>query len=445
MAKEHVHHAGWARLLVALAGILAFLAIFAIWVNRQMLDTDNFADTSSKMLENDVIRAQVSDYLVDQLYQNVDVAAEISAALPDRLQPLAAPAAGAFRDFAERTVNEALQRPRAQLAWENANRAAHQVFLTTLEGGGDNVSTTNGAVTLDLKNLLTEMEQRVGIGGRVADKLPADAAQVTVLESDQLDTAQSIFKLLRHLPVVLLGLSLALFGVTLAIAPGWRRKAVRAYGIGFLVAGTLALAAVSIMGDLVVGSLAQTEATRPAIYDTWVLSTSLLREVADAAIFYGIVLFVGALLAGPTSTAVAIRRSLAPYLREPAMAYGSIAVVLGIVVLWWEPTPAMHNPWTAALFTILCLAGFEALRRKTAQEFPDADDPRAAAARAKDRIVGVAKATTTRPATPVPAAAVASPESARLADLERLSVLHDAGGIDDAEFVAEKARILNGG
>jgi hypothetical protein len=439
---EHVHHRGWARALVVLACILAFLAIFSIWVNRQLLNTDNFADTSSKMLDDPVIRAQVSDYLVDQLYQNVDVPAEISAALPDQLKPLAAPAAGAFRSFAERTVNEALQRPRAQQAWENANRAAHQLLLKTLNGGGPNVATNNGVVTLDLKNVLTEMEQRVGIGGRVADKLPPDAAQITVLESDQLDTAQSMFKLIRRLPVVLLALSLALFGGALAISPGWRRKAVRSYGIGFIVAGALALVAVAILGDLVVGSLAKTDSIEPAINKTWVLSTSLLTEVADATIFYGIVMLLGALLAGPTATAVAIRRALAPYLREPALAYGAIAVVLGIVVLWWEPTPAMHNPWTAALFTLLCLAGFEALRRTTALEFPEADDPRAAASRTKERIVHVAKSATARPGSAAPVAATS--QSARLADLERLTVLHDAGGVDDEEFVAEKARILNG-
>jgi hypothetical protein len=441
MAETAVHHRGWARALVVLAVLMAFLAIFAVWVNRQMLNTDNFADTSSQMLENDVIRGQVADYLVDQLYQNVDVAAEISAALPDQLKPLAAPAAGAFRDFAERTVNEALQRPRAQQAWENANRAAHKLLLTTLEGGGPNVATNNGEVTLDLKNLLTEMEQRVGVGGRVADRLPADAAQITVLESDQLDAAQSAFKLLRHLPVVLVVLSLALFGGALAVAPAWRRNAVRAYGIGFLVAGALTLVVVSILGDLVVGSLARTEAVKPAINDTWVLSTSLLREVADATIFYGIVMVLGALLAGPTSTALAIRRSLAPYLREPVVAYGSIAVALGVVILWWQPTPAMHNPFTALLFALLCLAGFEALRRKTARDFPDADDPRAAASRTRDKLVNVAKSATARSATP----AVATSQDARLADLERLTLLHDAGGLDDDEFVAEKTRILNAG
>jgi len=179
-----------------------------------------------------------------------------------------------------------------------------------------------------------------------------------------------------------------------------------------------------------------------SINKTWVLSTSLLTEVADATIFYGIVMLLGALLAGPTATAVAIRRALAPYLREPALAYGAIAVVLGIVVLWWEPTPAMHNPWTAALFTLLCLAGFEALRRTTALEFPEADDPRAAASRTKERIVHVAKSATARPGSAAPVAATS--QSARLADLERLTVLHDAGGVDDEEFVAEKARILNG-
>ena len=190
------------------------------------------------------IRDQVAGFLVDELYANVDVEAEIREALPPRAQPLAGPAAGALRTFAERAARELLARPRAQLAWEDANRNAHKLLLRVLEGGGPVVSTNGGVVVLDLKSLLEETQARVGIGGRVAARLPDDAAEITILRSDQLAAAQDAFKILRPLPIVLVSLSLLLFAIALIISPGWRRKAVRAYGIGFIAAGALGLAAI---------------------------------------------------------------------------------------------------------------------------------------------------------------------------------------------------------
>jgi hypothetical protein len=90
------------------------------------------------------------------------------------------------------------------------------------------------------------------VGGRVAGALPADAARITILRSDQLDGVQAAGKLLKSLPVVLVALSLALFVAALAVAPGWRRQAVRAYGAGLVAAGAGALVASSLTGDAVV-------------------------------------------------------------------------------------------------------------------------------------------------------------------------------------------------
>ena len=172
---------------------------------------------------------------------------------------------------------------------------------------------------------------------------------------------------------MLVSLSLLLFAIALFVSPGWRRKAVRAYGFGFIAAGALGLAAVAILGDTVTGSLARTEASKPAIDATWTISTTLLHEVAVSTIGYGVVMFGGALLAGPTGAATSIRRFLAPYLRETGLAYASLLLILGLVMLWWQPTPATRNPITAVLLAILVGIGFEGLRRLTAREFPEAD------------------------------------------------------------------------
>src|SRR5689334_13560658 len=90
-----------ATVLVVLGTICAVFAVAAIWVNRQALDTNNWTKASSQLLQDNAIRTQLSAFLVDQLYSNVDVAGEIRTALPAQAQPLAGPAAGALRNVAQ--------------------------------------------------------------------------------------------------------------------------------------------------------------------------------------------------------------------------------------------------------------------------------------------------------------------------------------------------------
>ena len=442
-----------------LAAVVAYLAILAIWADRQVLNTDNWTRASSEMLERPVVRARVAAFLVDELYDNVDVQAEIREALPERAQPLAGPAAGALRNLAERAANEILARPRAQQAWEAANRNAHELLIKVLEGGGPILATTGGVVVLDLKELLTELEQRTGVGGRVADRLPADAAQIELLRSDQLELAQTAFTTLGALPIIAVALSLALFGLALALAPGWRRQATRGYGLGLVAAGAAALATGSFGGDAIVRSLVTTEAGLPPARAVWAIETSLLEQAATAAIGYGFALILGVWLAGPTRPATAVRRVAAPYLREPAIAWTAFAAVAAVVVLWWAPTPATRNPITAAMLLVLFGLGFEALRRKTAREFPTADRHELER-RTRERVTAAFHARRDRTAVagaavshhaPAPAGdGVGNGTSAppvpdpRLDQIERLARLRDTGALDDAEFRTEKARILGG-
>jgi hypothetical protein len=445
MPETPVRRRRLALSLVVLASVVAFVAMFSVWVNRQVLNTDNWTSTSSRLLEHRVIRDRVADFLVDQLYANVDVEGELRTALPPRAQPLAGPAAGALRTFAERATKEMLGRPSAQLAWESANRNAHELLLKVVDGGGPVVSTNGGVVVLDLRSLLEETEARLGLGGGLRQRLPDDAAEITILKSDQLDGVQDGVRLLRPLPIVLVSLSLLLFAIALIISPGWRRKAVRAYGIGFIATGALVLAAISVLGDTAVGALARTEASEPAIAETWTVATSLLHEIAVSTIGYGVLMWLGALLAGPSRAATSVRRFLAPYLREPGFAYGGLLVLLGIGILWWAPTPAARNPVTAVLLAILIAIGFEGLRRHTAREFPEADR-KVAEQHGRERL---ARATASVKQWAGAGAGVrnggsgAPPDDARFEQLERLGRLHDAGTLDDDEFRTEKQRILS--
>jgi hypothetical protein len=359
--------------MVVVASVLAFASLPAIWLNRQLLNTDNYTKTSSELLADPVIRDQVAVYLVDQLYNNVDVEGELRSALPTRLQPLAGVAASGLRTVAERASKDILARPRAQQAWEDANRQAHTALLDVLNGGGTVVNSSGGNVVLDLRALLQQLASRVGVGTRVVNALPPDAARIEILRAKQLSVAQDVSKGIKGLPIILVGLSLILFLGALFVAPDWRRNTVRAYGAGLIVAGLLMLILIPLAGDKLVSSLATTAAMQPVVEHTWTILTPLLREATVAGIFYGVILVIGAWLAGPTGAAVAVRHALAPYLRPALIAYSGFAAIVAAVVFWWAPTPAMRNAVTALLLIALLAVGFEGLRRKAASEVPEAD------------------------------------------------------------------------
>jgi len=359
-------------ILISVATLLAFLAIFAVWANRQLLNTDNWTETSSELLENEAIRTQIAGFLVDELYANVDVEAQIRAALPPRAAPLAGPAAGGLRQVFERGTTELLGRPRAQERWEQANRRAHRRLIAVVQGEDIGaLSTSGGNVTLDLKQLLTQTQERAGVGGRLADKLPPDAAQLTVLKSDDLGLAQDMVDFFEKFVVLIVILTFGLYALAVYLARGWRREALRAVGVGFVVAGAGVLIARSLAGDAVVESLASTDSVRPAVEATWDISTSLLDEAATALLGYGLVLLLAAWVAGPSSWATSVRRWLAAYLREPRIAYGGMAAIV-LLVLWWSPTPATRKVLPALILIGLLALGVEMLRRQTAREHPDA-------------------------------------------------------------------------
>ena len=426
--------------LIVIATLLAFLAIFALWANRQLLNTENWTNTSSELIQNKPIRDQVGNFLVDELYASVDIKGTFEDALPPRLDPLAGPAAGAVKNLAERGVKNALARPRAQARWVEANRRAHGAFIKVVEGGGEVVSTEGGEVTLDLKAMLAQTSERVGVGGRVQQRIPADAAQVTIMRSDELALVQDIVRLLKTLAIGLVVAALALFALAVYLARGWRREALRACGFGLVLAGGAALAVRSLAGDAVVDALATTEAVRPAAEAAWTIATPLLDEAASAALGYGVVVVIAAWLAGPTGVATAIRRGLAPFLRARAYAYGALAVIV-LLVLNWSPTPATRRVVPVLLMIALLVVGLEALRRQTARERPDAD-AKETLRHGRERLASMGAWIKDAAGNLGDRIQSRGAGDAKLDELERIASLRDSGVLDAAEFQREKQRIL---
>jgi hypothetical protein len=361
-------------ILLVVAVIVGFLAVFATWIKRQALDTQNWSDTSAKLIEDPQIQAALGSYLTAQLFSNVDVAARLREVLPPQAQGLAGPVAGGLRNLAEQRVPKLLARPVVQDAWVKANAATHEQLLRILDNKGTTVSTANGDVVLDTRALLQQLARDVGIGAQIPS-LPPKAGQLVIMRSENLATAQDVTKGIRGLSILFTILLFALFALAVWLARGWRREALRAVGWCLVGIGLLTLVVRRSAGNAVVDGLVQADSVKGAAHQVWQIGSSLLYAIAIAMVIYGLVIVAAAWLAGTSRSGVAVRRRLAPTLRErPGMAYGVVGV-LYLLVLAWGPTPALRSFIPIVLIGILLVIGVEALRRQAAAEFPAADPP----------------------------------------------------------------------
>jgi hypothetical protein len=449
-------HRVWVAVLLTLATITGFLAIFSTWVNRQALNTNNWTNTSSKLLANQQIQTLLGTYLVNEVFSNVDVAAELRSVLPKQAQPLAGPAATGLRGLAEREAPQLLARPRVQAAFKDANRVAHKQLLNVLNGGSGAVSTSNGEVVLDLHQLVGELAATVGLSNQVAKAqsqlqgaqgqqarnlaqqklgitLPPQSGRLVILRSNQLGTAQDIAKAVRHLAILFTALTLVLFAAAIALAAGRRRLTLRTCGWIFVGVGIFTLLLRRVAGDQIVDSLVKNVDNRPAIHEAWSIGTSLLYTIAITVVIYGFILVFCAWLAGETRPAVATRRALAPSLRDrPVFVYGVVASVY-LLVLLWGPTPAFRKLIPILLIAALIVLGVELLRRQCAREFPDAQ--------AGETWQHIRDSWSERRAAHVAVPAGAG-NGSRVGDLERLAALHEKGQLTDSEYTQQKAALL---
>jgi hypothetical protein len=415
-------------LLVFLGALCILISTVSVWVRDLALDPDNWADTSSQLLQSQDVRDVLSVYIVDQAYSASDAEARLEGALPPRLQPLAPQLAAQIRAAAYRVTSEALARPRVQELWRSANRATNAQIVALLEGGGKRVQLTGDAVVLDLDQIVQDVAGQIGVGQGATQAVQDQIQPIVVIRADQLTTAQKIVKVLKALSFWPLILALLLWAAAVYLGHGRRRECIRAAGISLLILGLLLLALIRIGGHLLVDNLVQTDSVMPAAEDVWSVFTQLLAASAWAGIAVGVVTLVGTWVSGPTIRATAVRRWLAPGFREQPLVPHMVLAALMLLVLVWGPTGTPRRAITLVIVVALAFIGLEVFRRRTVEEFPDA-------VRGDTRLFSRLR----RGSTETPADASST---SRLDRLERLAALHDRGALTDEEYEAEKALAL---
>ena len=358
-----------ARVLVILGALLVIISLLAGYVRFQALDTDTVENTAGDLIADPEIRNQIAASLVDELFANVDVEATLREQLPPDQKGLAAPIAGAFRLGAEPAAQRLLARPRAQEVWVRTVTATHRNLLRVLDDDLGPLQTQGGDVVLDLRPLVVELGDRVAVIGRIDQRIDPDAGRITIMEADQLETAQDLTQIMKVLGLWLWIVPIILWAAALWLAEGRRRGILRMIAISSILAGLLVLVVRRIAGSEVVDQLANTESVRVAAGDAWDILTAQLRDGGLTLLGLGVIILVALWLAGPSEWATGSRRWMAPYIARAEIAFG-VAAGLLLLLVWWGPTVQTQR-WQLVVASALVLAlGVEVLRRQTAREFP---------------------------------------------------------------------------
>ena len=273
---------------------------------------------------------------------------------------------------------------------------AHRNLVRVLEDETGPISTEGGEVVLDLRPLIIQLGEQVAIFGDLSTRLTPDAGRITIMEADQLETAQDLTQAHEACWARGSGSCRSRSGRSRS---GSRAVGVasilRMIGISSIVTGLIVLVVRRVAGSIVVGELTNVESVEKAAGDAWDILTSQLRDGGLTLIGMGVILLVAVWLGRPVAVGNG-RAAVAGALHQaPEIAFGAAALLL-FALVWWGPTVQ-----TAALAarrrssrSILAL-GVEVLRRQTAREFPCAGALASSGCRRKrSRSTGAARAPT---------------------------------------------------
>jgi hypothetical protein len=305
MRPERSHPVAIAVLLVA-AILAGAVAICSIWANQQLLSTSSWVSVSGHLLESKSVRHRVAEFLGEELVN--DTEAQLNAAGQEEAAAAVVP-----RLRAEQTqlAERVMKTKQFKAIWLTANRSAHRSLLRVLEGEGD--AFERGSVVVDLTPALRQLADVLEEEGLAEELGVADlaglvepgAARIKVLEAQELNRAQDVVRVIRHLTAPAVIVTLLLYAFVLFL--GWRRIGRTLVGIGLALAATggLALLVRSLAGHQIVDQLIAGGRDRGAADAAWNIATSKIADLAGIAIGLGtaIVLLVAAVAVFRVATA----------------------------------------------------------------------------------------------------------------------------------------------
>jgi hypothetical protein len=309
-------------LLIVIGCVLAPLSVVGVWTANQVSDTNRYIANIEPLIHDPAIQNALTDKVTVAItsrlnvtgYTNQAAALLTSKGLPrvgTLLKTFGPSIASAVAGFVHNTVHKIVTGPRFANAWIQVNTVAHQTLVQALSGQGGAISVSNGQVTIDLAPFIAIVKQDLAARGfTLVNSLPPIHPTLALFSSKTLVQAQTLYRLINDLKIVLPILSLLLIAAGVYIARGHRRALIGA-GLGFAASMLVLGAALLIFRGVYLNSVPNSVLPSDAAAATFDTLVRFIKEALRALLVLGLVVAIGAFFTGPSVTAVRTRAGFA--------------------------------------------------------------------------------------------------------------------------------------
>lgn len=299
----------WAAWVALVLGcLLLLIANVAVFARTFVFDTDTFADALAPEQPDEDVIAGVADTLSDKIVTATAVQDRIQELTPRDNALVAATVTDAAENIIDDTVRTVLESDAFRTVWREVVERAHDRFVALVEGDD------REPVSLDLRQAVERVDQSLEDRGidLIDDDTVDEVSEVVALRRSQIDEVRETVDLVRRLVIALPIVAIALVAAAVALAPDRRRMLARA-GVGIVVAMVVTAVALRIARGAITDRV-EIDERRQAVESLWGRLFETLFQQTAALLALGLVIALGAWLAGPSRLANGLRtrvRSLA--------------------------------------------------------------------------------------------------------------------------------------
>jgi hypothetical protein len=278
---------GKSALALVLAVLAGVLAIFAIWANQQLLDTGSWSSVSGELLKSKQVRHRVATFLGETLVEETE-----SQLLAAGEEETAAAVMPRLRAEDVRLAERVMGTPQFRAIWQAANRSGHAALLRVLD---EEQAEGEAGVAIDLTPALRRVADVIGEEGLAAelgveslgDLVEPGAARIKILEARELEQAQDVVRVVRHLTLPAVLVVILFYGLAIFFGRWYLARTFVGVGLALAATGALALVVRSLAGDKVIDELLVAHADREAAEAAWRIATSDIHDLAVVSIALG--------------------------------------------------------------------------------------------------------------------------------------------------------------
>ena len=375
--KVRRRHMSWrtpvSLVLIIIGCILAPVAVIGVWAGNEVSNTGRYVATVEPLIHDPAIQNVLADKITDQITSRLNITGTINQAaaqlnsrglpkISSLLTQFSPQIASSVTGFIHSTVHSVVSSPAAATAWVQVNTVAHQAVVKVLSGQGNGaISTSNGQIVLNLGPFIAVAKQDlVAKGFSLASSIPPVSPTLALFQAKDLGKAQSLYRLVTTLKIVLPILALVLIGAGVYVARG-RRRALVGAGLGLAASMLILGIGLAIARAIYLSSVPSSTLPSDAAGAAYDALVHFLRQGLRVVLVVGLVVAIAAFFTGPSRTAIQTRSGIKSgmewirnygerrgvstgpvgqwtYLHRRSLRIGAVALAALIFVFWGQPT-----------------------------------------------------------------------------------------------------------